>query len=200
MIVGFDNDDEAIFREQLEFIQAARIPVSMTGMLMALPKTPLYERVEKEGRLVGAATGDQFALSNILPKQMSRLGLYRGYRWLVKELYDFGNYKRRTLEFLIHRGGQVHGGKNIRTDELRKFFAILWATVVRGGPRRAWFTISLLGTTLLRRPAAFKEAVSFAIVHLAFYEYMEQLAHRLDGAIGELESVADADPLDVRAA
>ena len=31
MIVGFDNDDEAIFREQLEFIQAARIPVSMTG-------------------------------------------------------------------------------------------------------------------------------------------------------------------------
>src|SRR5206468_4110162 len=33
MIVGFDNDDESIFEEQLRFIQDARIPVSMTGML-----------------------------------------------------------------------------------------------------------------------------------------------------------------------
>ena len=73
----------------------------------------------------------------------------------------------------------------------------MWTTVITGGPRRAWFTLSLIGTTLLRRPAAFKEAVSFAIVHVAFYEYMEELARRLDGAIGELES-APADPLDTQ--
>ncbi len=52
MIVGFDHDDESIFEEQLRFIQEARIPVSMTGMLQAMPKTPLHDRMAKEGRLV----------------------------------------------------------------------------------------------------------------------------------------------------
>jgi radical SAM superfamily enzyme YgiQ (UPF0313 family) len=63
MIVGFDHDDESIFEEQLRFIQEARIPVSMTGMLQAMPKTPLHERVAREGLL--ASTGDQFVFSNI---------------------------------------------------------------------------------------------------------------------------------------
>ena len=49
MIVGFDNDDASIFDEQLRFIQEARIPVSMTGMLQAMPKTPLHERVAEGG-------------------------------------------------------------------------------------------------------------------------------------------------------
>ncbi len=35
MIVGFDHDDPSIFEEQFRFIQDARIPVSMTGMLNA---------------------------------------------------------------------------------------------------------------------------------------------------------------------
>ena len=63
-------------------------------------------------------------------------------------------------------------------------------TVLLGGPRRAWFTLTLLGATLLRRPAAFKEAVSFAIVHKAFYEYMRELLALLDSALGELEPAA----------
>jgi len=60
----------------------------------------------------------------------------------------------------------------------------------RGGPRRAWFTLSLLGTTLLRRPSVFKEAVSFAIVHKAFYEYMRQLQTLLDTAVREFDRPA----------
>ena len=41
MILGFDNDDETIFDAQREFIREARIAISMTGMLYAIPKTPL---------------------------------------------------------------------------------------------------------------------------------------------------------------
>jgi radical SAM superfamily enzyme YgiQ (UPF0313 family) len=187
MIVGFDHDDESIFEEQLQFIQEARIPVSMTGMLQAMPQTPLYARVEREGRLVTESTGDQFVLSNILPKSMSRRRLYEGYSWLVDQLYDFRNYRKRTLAFLLHRGSKIQGGLNVRRDELSRFLRILLATVVLGGPRRAWFTLSLLGTTLLRRPSAFKEAVSFAVVHKAFYDYMLALGDRLDEAIRELD-------------
>jgi radical SAM superfamily enzyme YgiQ (UPF0313 family) len=193
MIVGFDHDDATIFEEQLRFIQEARIPVSMTGMLQAMPKTPLYERVEREGRLVAETKGDQFVLSNILPRQMSRRALYEGYRWLAEQLYDFGNYRERTLAFLLNRGTQVAGGRLLRSGDLRRLLSVLRDTVLLGGPRRAWFTLSLLGTTLLRRPSVIKEAVSFAIVHKAFYEYMRELQTLLDGALREFEG-ASADP------
>ncbi|MGH0028423.1 MAG: radical SAM protein [Myxococcota bacterium] len=187
MIVGFDADDASIFEEQLHFIQEARIPVSMTGMLQAMPETPLHARVRKEGRLLGDATGDQFVFSNIEPAGMTRLELYRGYRWLVGQLYDFANYRKRTLDFLMSRGRQVHGGRNIRRRDARRFVRVMRDTLVTGGLRRAGFTLSLLATTLLRRPAVFKEAVSFAIVHRAFHEYMGDLAGQLDRAIAELE-------------
>ncbi len=194
MIVGFDHDDEAIFEEQLRFIQEARIPVSMTGLLQAMPKTPLYHRVQREGRLLEESTGDQFVLSNIRPKQMTRRVLYQGYRRLVDQLYDFQNYRERTLAFLLHRGGQIRAGFEIRRGDVGQFLRILKDDVVLGGPRRAWFTLSLLGATLLRRPSAFKEAVSFAVVHRAFYDYMHKLGHRLDRAIGELEDDPEALP------
>ncbi len=186
MIVGFDHDDESIFEEQLRFVDEARIPVSMTGMLQALPKTPLHARVAREGRLVAASTGDQFVFSNILPRGMSRLALYEGYRRLVQQLYDFRRYRRRALAFLMHRGAQVHGGRNVRRGDLARLARVLHETVVRGGPRRAWFTLSLLGATLLRRPSVFKEAVSFAIVHKAFHDYVARLLRELDAQVGEL--------------
>ena len=49
MIVGFDSDDASIFDEQFHFIQDARIPISMTGMLNAVPKTPLHARLKAAG-------------------------------------------------------------------------------------------------------------------------------------------------------
>jgi radical SAM superfamily enzyme YgiQ (UPF0313 family) len=186
MIVGFDHDDESIFEEQLRFIQEARIPVSMTGMLQAMPKTPLHERVAREGRLLDESTGDQFVFSNILPRGMSRLALYEGYRGLVHQLYDFRHYRRRALAFLLHRGRQVHGGRNVRPGDLLRLGRVLRETLLRGGPRRAWFTLSLLGATLLRRPSVFKEAVSFAIVHKAFHDYVSGLVRDLDAQVRDL--------------
>lgn len=67
MIVGFDSDDPAIFEEQFRFIQQARIPISMTGMLNAMPKTSLDERLKQAGRLIARSVGDQFVFTNIVP-------------------------------------------------------------------------------------------------------------------------------------
>jgi len=195
MIVGFDADDESIFEEQFVFVQEARIPVSMTGMLQALPKTPLYARITKEGRLLHETNGDLFAFSNILPAKMSRRRLYEGYRWLLSQLYDFDNYRKRTLAFLLHRGAQIHRGRNFRKGDLQRLWRVLIATVVRGGPRRAWFTLRLLGATLLRRPSVFKDAVSFAVVHQAFHDYMERLASELDRIIGTFDDRSRASAL-----
>ncbi len=192
MIVGFDHDDESIFEEQLRFIQDARIPVSMTGMLQAMPKTPLHDRMAKEGRLVAESVGDQFVFSNILPKAMSRIELYQGYRALIAELYDFRNFRRRTLEFILNRGRQVGDDFKMRKEEWRLLGRILKDTVLAAHPRRAWFTLSLIGTTLWKHPARVTDAVSFAIVHKGLYEYMQQLDRHLERVIREIEERGDA--------
>jgi len=81
-IVGFDSDDKAIFDDQFRFIQETGITLAMVGMLQAIPTTPLYERLEREGRLV-----EEDPNCNFVPKQMTRDELVLGYRDLVKRLY-----------------------------------------------------------------------------------------------------------------
>jgi len=51
MIVGFDNDDATIFAAHRSFLEDARVPLAMLGMLTAIPKTPLYSRLAAAGRL-----------------------------------------------------------------------------------------------------------------------------------------------------
>ena len=57
-IVGFDNDSPEIFERQIEFIQKSRIITAMVGMLNAPRGSRLYERLQKEGRLLKEVTGD----------------------------------------------------------------------------------------------------------------------------------------------
>src|SRR5512138_1270415 len=87
-IVGFDRDTTATFAAQRRFIVDSGIIVAMVGLLTALPKTPLFERLAREGRLVaGAAHGDNTGgRSNIVPKGMTLAELSAGYRQLWREL------------------------------------------------------------------------------------------------------------------
>jgi len=50
-IVGFDNEKVSMAEAMIEFIEEAAIPVSMVGLLYALPNTQLTRRLEREGRL-----------------------------------------------------------------------------------------------------------------------------------------------------
>src|SRR5262249_47952054 len=81
-IVGFDSDDLAIFEDQYRFIQDNGILLAMVGMLGAIPKTPLYERLQREGRLM-----EEDPNCNFHPKQMTREELRANYWELVGRLY-----------------------------------------------------------------------------------------------------------------
>jgi radical SAM superfamily enzyme YgiQ (UPF0313 family) len=180
MIVGFDSDDRDIFEEQFRFIQDARIPVSMTGMLNALPKTPLYKRLKEGGRLVAESVGDQFIFTNIIPKAMSTRELNEGYKRLLQRLYSHRNYRRRVMQLILHKGTQIESKLVSSKKDLAIFARVLWTCLLRASPKRAWLTASLLGETLLRRPRAFREAVTLALIHKHLYEYMRETCRRLD--------------------
>jgi radical SAM superfamily enzyme YgiQ (UPF0313 family) len=186
MIVGFDNDDPAIFEEQFQFIQEARIPISMTGMLNAVPKTPLHARLKKAGRLIAESVGDQFAFTNIVPSGMSRLELYEGYRALLKRLYDYRNYRRRAIALILNRGPLLGRRGFARADDLAVIARIVWNCVLYASPRRAWLTVSLCVETLYRRPRALREAMTLALMHKHFYEYVRDTSRQLDRLIVRL--------------
>jgi radical SAM superfamily enzyme YgiQ (UPF0313 family) len=94
MIMGFDSDDSGIFDRQIEFIQSSRIAFSMSGMLSAIPKTPLYDRLASEGRL-DLADRPEFG-TNVIPLRMGREELLEGYLRVLTELYDPQAFFART--------------------------------------------------------------------------------------------------------
>ncbi len=95
MIVGFDSDDDDVFRRQYEFLANGRVVGAMAGMLSAIPKTPLYARLEAEGRLDNHAADDPRIATNVIPLLMSRETLRDGWLDLMDRLYDAENYMAR---------------------------------------------------------------------------------------------------------
>jgi radical SAM superfamily enzyme YgiQ (UPF0313 family) len=51
MIIGFDTDSSQTPDRIIEFIEQSKIPLLTINLLQALPRTPLWRRLEKEGRL-----------------------------------------------------------------------------------------------------------------------------------------------------
>ena len=186
MIVGFDSDDPSIFEEQFRFIQDARIPVSMTGMLNAMPKTPLHTRLKEAGRLIAESVGDQFVFTNIIPQGMSRAQLYEGYQQLLQRLYNYRNYRQRVMRLILSKGGQIQTRLVASRQDLRIFTRVLWTCILRASPRRAWMTLSLVLETALRRPRALRQAVTLALMHKHLYEYMRDTCERLEEFVREL--------------
>ncbi len=105
MIMGFDSDDAGIFERQVAFIQRARIPFAMTGLLHAIPKTPLYQRVLAEGRL-DPSDRPEF-VTNIRPLKMSPEELRDGYLRVMTELYEPDNYFERTEALFLRADFEI---------------------------------------------------------------------------------------------
>ncbi len=180
MIVGFDHDDATIFAEQQRFLEDARIPIAMTGMLQAPPKTPLYRRLKDAGRLIAECVGDQFVFTNIVPERMSLQDLYRGYRQLLLEQYSYAAFRRRCMALLLSKRAPRRTAAAPSREDVATGMRIVASCILRASPQRAWFTLSILAETLLRRPTALKEALALAVLHKHFYEYTRDLCAQLE--------------------
>jgi radical SAM superfamily enzyme YgiQ (UPF0313 family) len=123
MIMGFDHDDSTIFDRQIDFIQQARISFSMSGMLWAIPKTPLHERLAEEGRLDLSDAPE--CGTNVIPLQMTREELRDGYVRVLTTLYDPANYFERTDELFLDRDFEIGNERSPywRKHPLRKLAA-----------------------------------------------------------------------------
>jgi len=105
-IFGFDNDDKNVFKDTLKIIKELKIDVADFLILTPFPGTPLYDKLEKEGRIL-TKDWSKYNMKNVVftPKNMSSDELINGVRDLYKDFYSY-NYtiKRviRNLKFGIY--------------------------------------------------------------------------------------------------
>ncbi len=93
MMLGFDHDDETIFDRQVEFVESADIVSCMVGMISAIPKTPLYARLDKAGRL-DHDDPPKWG-TNIKPVNMAPEMLHDGFLDVMRRLYEPKSYFAR---------------------------------------------------------------------------------------------------------
>jgi radical SAM superfamily enzyme YgiQ (UPF0313 family) len=190
MIMGFDHDDQTIFDRQIEFIQKARIPFVMTGMLWAIPKTPLHERLAEEGRL-DPSDQPEYG-TNVIPLQMTREELRDGYVRVVNAQYDLDAYFERTEALFLRKGWNVGSPMSPywRKHRLRRlmiegkdFFRMigLYHKIIRGVPeahlRREYARRFRKFLKVRKRPTL----AVFYLFHLAMHYHAYSMARSMVG-------------------
>ena len=188
-IVGFDGDDAAAVARQREFVSRLPIPRAMVGILTALPGTQLWRRLEREGRLRGRATGDQFDRTNF-ETTMGDEALVSAYRDLLAALFTPAAFSDRCAR---HLAMAPLRRTPLRKGELRAAWRGLWRIGIRGQRERRREFWRLLRAALPRGPAAIAKAVTFSILAEHFVRYThEEVLPRLDRRLEEIRREREA--------
>src|SRR5437763_8883478 len=120
MIVGFDSDDASVFAAQREFISESRIALAMINVLAAIPQTPLFKRLQKDGRLADfteITTHSTAVATNVIPLRMTQQALFDGYFQLMRALYGADAFFARMDAMRLETGWLPAPG---RTHYLRR--------------------------------------------------------------------------------
>jgi len=97
IVFGFDHDTPAIFKDTLDFLEETGIQNATFNILTPYPGTPLFERLDSEGRILtrdwrkyNGRTGVVFQ-----PKQMSPAELLAGFQYANQRFYSLTSVAKR---------------------------------------------------------------------------------------------------------
>jgi radical SAM superfamily enzyme YgiQ (UPF0313 family) len=165
-IVGFDNDPPNVFERQIQFIRDAAIPLSMVGLLTALPNTQLWRRLKTEGRLLKQSLGSNTLLDlNFIPK-MDTQQLVDGYKRILQTIYNPKEYFERASAFLSQLGEAAHSP--VVFSDIVALVRSLWRQGLLYDYRKEYW--KFLAQTIRRHRHHFSKAMTLAIMGHHFFE------------------------------
>ena len=98
---GFDTDTPDVFDETLKVIKELKIDIADFCMLTPFPGTPIFNKLEKEGRIL-TKNWPQYSLKNVVfePKNMTPDELIQGLRKMYYEFYSTPYTAKRIVRSL----------------------------------------------------------------------------------------------------
>ncbi len=98
IIFGFDQDTTEIFDLTLEKMNEWELDAVEINILTPFPGTPLYDRLEREGRIISKDWKRYNQVDVVFkPKQMTEKELFDGSRKVAKQYYSMPNVIHRAL-------------------------------------------------------------------------------------------------------
>jgi radical SAM superfamily enzyme YgiQ (UPF0313 family) len=97
-VFGFDTDEVSVFEETAEYIVSARFDLPQISIYTPFPGTPLFDRLEQEGRIL-TRNWSLYNGQNVVfrPLRMTVKELERGTDYVRKRAYSWGALSRRLL-------------------------------------------------------------------------------------------------------
>ena len=165
-ILGFDSDQPPVFDRLRMFIQTSGIVSAMVGLLNAPKRTQLYQRLEKEGRLLADHTGSNTDFSMNFEPRMDRETLISGYGKVLAGIYSPKPYYERVMRFLrdfkpARRKRRQGRGLRWLAGRLVAMAKVNFRLGVIGRERLQYWR--LFFWTLFTRPGLFPLALSLAV-------------------------------------
>lgn len=91
-VLGFDCDGPDVFSQLALWIERNRLECATFHILTPYPNTPLFRRIESEGRILHRDWSLYDTAHCVFrPKQMSPEDLEAGYRWIYQRLFSLGS-------------------------------------------------------------------------------------------------------------
>jgi radical SAM superfamily enzyme YgiQ (UPF0313 family) len=190
-IIGFDHDTLDTFEQQYQFITDAGIGYAVIGLLSALPKTPLFDRLKKDGRLstLEDAHENTRPSTNVIPKSMPYEAMVDGYIALYRRLLTDREIALRIRNKLRYLSTPIYSSGYSTREGLGITWRLIWKGILRGGPRRLWY---FLGTLSPLAPARLPTVISDWIVGLTMLEFAERRLTVEQVEAGSLEQRVDS--------
>ncbi len=173
-ILGFDSDTEDIFNRQIEFIQKTGIPKAMVGLLTALPKTDLYNRLKKENRILCTSSGNNTHKLELNYKTiMDRKKLIEGYKKVLSVIYDSNlkNYFKRCTDLLNKINSPKYQQRKITVHEV---IMLVKSLVIQPFTPYGIEYIKFITRNLIFNRNIFGEAIRFSIIGHHFHTITQE--------------------------
>jgi len=173
IIIGLDTDTRETADRIIEFIHASRIPILTINVLYALPKTPLWTRLERADRLVHGE-GRESNVDFLLPYDTVLDMWRRCIEAAFEPTFLYARYAHQQAHTFPHRLAYPVDPRRLAPHNIRRglgiFARLFWRLGVRGDYRRAFWAMAarMLGT------GRFEEFIHSVIVSHHLIEFARQ--------------------------
>ncbi len=200
-IMGFDSDTEEIFEQQVEFIERTAIPWALINFLHALPRTALYDRMQREGRILESRGSSSDGTPPNFRTLMEPDVLLRGFGSTVAAIYDPETFYARAWRSLQSWKSKryQHPAQQPTALTIAGILArSIWRQGLRSSYRKAYwkYFFKILTRFPLNRPKLWM-GVTILISGQHFIPYAGELARKVETELERVRHVREVIPIPV---